>query len=127
VTATDAAEDPKPQLVPDPPPKKVFSVTKVLDEAEPKVDFFFEFYGEEYTLPARPDLVAASLLSSENSFGEGFERLMGQEQWARLIDQPEVFSPDALQAVMEAYKEHIGEDLGESRASTRSSKTTGKK
>lgn len=74
--------------------------------------FPFTFGGEDYTLPATVDIIAAAALEGGKLY-EGLHRLLGDEQWERLLASPSVLDTDRLKALMEAYAEHIGLSLGE--------------
>ena len=110
--------------VPDPDP--VFDLDKVIDEREPAKPFTFKFDGELYSLPARPDMLAAAALEGER-LDEGFRLLLGTDQYARIQASEKVFDDVALVAMMTAYEKHIGENLGESEASATSSRNTAKR
>lgn len=104
----------------------VFDLDRVIAEREVKPAFVFRFDGETYSLPARPDMRAAALFA-DAQLRQGFEVLLGSAQWERLVASEATFDDQAFTAMYEAYQAHIGEDLGESKASTRSSKSTAKK
>jgi hypothetical protein len=99
-----------------------FNLDAVVSEtgSEP---FDFTFGGEGYTLPAQVDLLAAASLEGGKLY-EGLHRLMGDDQWDRLLASKAVMDNDKLKALMEAYAAHVGLSLGESGASTGSSVST---
>lgn len=79
--------------------------------------FTFTFDGELYTLPPSVDFVAAAALASGDYYG-GLHRLLGEKQWSRLVASPQVFSQAQFNALLTAYRDHLGIALGESPAST---------
>lgn len=121
-----AANEPTqgPQLVPAEPP--AFDLDKIIAEREPKQPFRFVFGGDEYSLPPNPDLTAMALLTDPTTTRQGLAKLLGEEQWERLVSSEAILDVPALNALLEAYQDHVG-DLGESKASARSSKATAKK
>ena len=110
--------------VPDPDP--VFDLDACIAERAPARPFTFRFDGDLYTLPARPDMLAAAAMEGER-LDEGFRMLLGTEQYARIQASEKVFDDEALVAMMGAYTKHIGENLGESEASATSSRNTVKR
>lgn len=96
----------------------MFDLDAVANE-EGGIPFDFTFGGEKYQLPPRPDVLAASLMSVGNLYG-GLARLMGDEQWERILGSDAVMDEPKLAALLAAYKAHSGVDLGESVASTSS-------
>jgi hypothetical protein len=88
------------------------------------IPFEFTFGGEKFTLPATVDLLAAAALEGGKLY-DGLKRLLGDEQWERLLEVQKVLDTEHLKALMEAYAKHVGLSLGESGASTGSSSSTG--
>jgi len=82
-------------------------------EGEP---FYFTFDGDDYELPPQPDFRVATAASA-GRLEEMLERLLGEEQWERLAASPAPFTRDQLEALLEAYGEHLGIDMGNSAAS----------
>lgn len=101
---------------------KPFNLDAVVAEAtgEP---FRFVFGGDTYEMSPQPDIITARLLQT-GQLVAGFERLLGAEQWERLVAASEVLDMPRLVALFEAYADHLGIDLGESEASSSSSKST---
>lgn len=101
-----------------------FDLDAYVDEAEDKrPDFEFIFGGEKYTLPLKPDFFAILDLEHQN-FKSGLMRLLGGEQWARMVASDAVMDTGRLNALLEAYQKHLGVKPGESLASPASSKKT---
>ena len=84
--------------------------------AEP---FEFEFDGDVYTLPPDFDMRHASLFT-EGRVLDGLEAILGAEQWERLNASPKILSVNRVNDLLEAWCEHIGVEVGESPASSRS-------
>jgi hypothetical protein len=96
-----------------------FDLDAALAEREPRVPFEFVWGGETYSLPASPNLLAFSRLTSGVT-AEAYRALktiFGDDQYDRLEANPKVFDGPALAAFMEAYAEHADVDLGEASAS----------
>lgn len=89
-------------------------------EGEP---FTFTFGGEEYVLPAQPDMRVATAASA-GRLEEMLERMLGPDQWARLQASPAPFTSVQLDALLTAYGEHLGIDMGNSEASPSFYKST---
>lgn len=91
-------------------------------EQEP---FRFRFGGEEFELPASPDVRAVAAWSAaaadDSRFEDALRTLLGQAQWVRLVAVEDVFDMASFQALMEAYGEFTGAAMGESQASSPSS------
>jgi hypothetical protein len=88
-----------------------FDLDAVVSESEAK-PFEFTFGGEGYTLPAQVDLLAAASLEGGKLY-EGLRRLLGDDQWDRLLESKAVLDTPKLQALMEQYAKHVGLSLGE--------------
>lgn len=88
-----------------------FNLDAVVTESE-ATPFDFTFGGEGYTLPAQVDLLAAASLEGGKLY-EGLHRLMGDDQWERLLAAKAVLDTPRLKALMEAYAKHVGLSLGE--------------
>lgn len=116
----------KPTAVPDPEVVPDFDLDAVIAEREETPPFKFKFGGEWYTLPPRPDMVANTHLVA-GRLDEGFARLFGPSQWERIQKSDAVLDDLGLLQLFEAYQEHIGEDLGESKASPKRSRNTAKR
>lgn len=97
----------------------VYDLDAVIAESAPREPFRFKFGGEEYVLPASPDLRAFAALSAER-LDDGFRLMLGPDQWARLQACDAVFDQTAFEHLIVAYQEHVGADLGESGASATS-------
>jgi hypothetical protein len=82
-------------------------------EGEP---FTFTFGGDEYELPAQPD-VRAITAASAGRVEEMLERLLGADQWARLQASPALLTQEMFKGLLTAYGEHLGIDVGNLSAS----------
>jgi hypothetical protein len=91
-------------------------------EQEP---FRFRFGGEDFELPASPDVRAVAAWSAaakdESRFEDALKALLGADQWGRLVAVVDVFDMESFQALMGAYGEFTGAAVGESQASSPSS------
>jgi hypothetical protein len=65
------------------------------------------------------DLIAVDLIGKGDILA-GLRALMGDEQYQRLIDVPEVLSADAFQMLLTEWMAHVGVNPGEGQASTSS-------
>ena len=87
--------------------------------------FQFRLGDEVFALPAQMDQRVALLFSAADQDAgkaeQAFRMLLGDDQWERLLDVPEVLTLDMLVGLMAAYGEHVGASLGESPASPNSS------
>lgn len=99
----------------------MFNLDAVIAEETGK-PFTFQFAGEKYTLPPSLDAPAAVLLASGDGtqMAEGLKRLLGAEQWGRIVASDQVLTVPAIGALLEAYTAHTGATPGESSASSRS-------
>lgn len=88
-----------------------FDLDAIANESEGK-PFPFTFGGEDYTLPADVDLIAAAALEGGKLY-DGLRRLLGEDQWERINAATAVLDTDRLKALMEAYAAHVGLSLGE--------------
>jgi hypothetical protein len=88
-----------------------FNLDAVVSESE-ATPFDFTFGGEGYVLPAQVDLLAAASLEGGKLY-EGLHRLLGDDQWERLLAAKAVLDTERLKALMEAYAKHVGLSLGE--------------
>lgn len=96
-----------------------FDLDAVVAEGEGedhRESFGFTFGGEHYELPAHMDIVAAAALASGQPIG--LTKMLGDEQWNRLLASPAVLDQAKLEALMEAYGAHVGVSPGELAAST---------
>lgn len=93
-----------------------FDLDAVLREEDGE-PFHFRFGGEDYSLPAHPD-VRAGLAFDAGRAEEGLQLLLGPDQWARLKASPATLTEAGFVALMDAYQKHLGVGLGESQAST---------
>lgn len=116
----------KPTVVPDVQPEISFDLDRVIAERDVTPPFTFTFGGEVYSLPPRPDMIANTHLVA-GRLDEGFERLFGPSQWDRIQKSDAVLDDLGLLQLFEAYQEHMGEDLGESKASPKRSRNTAKR
>lgn len=91
-----------------------------LERDESREPFHFRFDGETYTLPPTLDLRAAALLQA-GELNECLRALLGPEQWRHLLDAQATFGFEHLNALLDAYAEHLGMELGNSPASLDSS------
>ncbi len=99
-----------------------FNLDAVVTESD-ATEFPFTFGGEDYTLPAQVDLVAAAAMEGGKLY-DGLHKLLGEAQWGRMLESSAVMDNVKLKALMEAYAAHIGVSLGESAGSTGSSSST---
>lgn len=99
-----------------------FNLDAVEVEASGK-PFVFTFGGEKYTIDAPPDVQGAAMLE-RGEVSAAMERLLGEEQWARIIASDEVLDGNRFAALFEAMGDHFGVDAGKSSGSSRSSKNT---
>lgn len=88
--------------------------------AEP---FTFRFDGQDYTLPPILDMRAAAHLQ-EGRLSDCLRTLLGPEQWRRLVEAQATFGFQHLNALLDKYAQHLGMDLGNLEASSRSSLPT---
>lgn len=114
--------------LPEPQPEgaDIVDVDAIMAERVEKPPYVFRFGGEIYNLPPRADFRAIAAMS-QGELDKAMRLLMGQSQWERLQDAEAVFTDETLKVVMDGYQAHMGEDLGESKASTRSSKNTARR
>lgn len=96
----------------------MFNLDAVANEAD-GIPFDFTFSGEKFQLPPQPDVIAASLFAQGN-FHAGLMRMLGPDQWERMLAADEVMTREKLGALLNAYRAHAGADMGESVASTSS-------
>ena len=99
-----------------------FDLDAVAREAEGE-PFSFTFGGEEYELPPQPDILGAAAATG-GRLDVLLRRLLGDDQWNRLLDSPATFTNEHLQALMDAYGAHLGIDMGNSQASPSFYKST---
>jgi hypothetical protein len=98
----------------------VFKLDSVENEAKAE-PFEFEFDGDIYTLPLDFDMRHAGLFTDGRVL-DGLAAILGPDQWERLDGSPKILSIKRVNELLEAWCEHIGVDLGESPASSRSSR-----
>jgi hypothetical protein len=96
----------------------VFKLDAIENEAKEEL-FTFTFDGETYTLPPDFDMRHAAMFTSGDILG-GLEAVLGPDQWDQLDSSPKILSIKRVNALLEAWCEHIGVELGESAASSRS-------
>lgn len=94
----------------------MFDLDAVTNEVE-GIPFDFTFGGEKYQLPPKVDFFAA-VAFAEGDRITGMRRLLGDEQWDRMVASDATFDETRLGALLEAYRAHLGVGLGESGAST---------
>ena len=104
-----------------------------LEVEQNNTPFGFKWGDEEFTIDAGGlDLRVAGLLR-RGDWGAAVEMLMGDEEWARLLDVKAVdadgkrlpFQLEHAIALVNGYSAHLGTTVGKSRASSRSSRRTG--
>lgn len=102
-----------------------FDLGKVIAEQARRKPFEFTIGPPtaKFSLPGRMDVRAIACLAA-GDLGEGLTILLGEHQWEALKAHPVLLDSDALGALFQAYLAHLGTDLGELAASTRSSKST---
>lgn len=101
---------------------EVFNLDALQNDANQE-PFRFTHGGEEYTLPANPDLLAGVAFQRGDAEG-GLRRLLGGDQWARITASDAVLDTGKFVKLMAAYEAHIGATAGELAASSNSSKST---
>lgn len=106
--------------------ENIVDIDAIMAERDEKPPYVFTFGGEVYSLPARIDIRAVAAMS-RGDLDVSMRLLLGQAQWERLQASESVFNDETLTVVMDKYQEHMGEALGESKASTKSSRSTAKK
>jgi hypothetical protein len=84
----------------------VFDVDALIAEAERR-PFRWRWGGEVWTFPATMDISVVQLVDDRKAL-EAVEKLMGPEQWARLVDMPEIIGAVDLKAVLDRYIERQG-------------------
>jgi hypothetical protein len=93
----------------------------IANDGEP---YRFKFGGEDYEMPPDIDLTSIALLDSGDP-ERALERLLGEEQWQRMVESPAAFGIRQLKALLQGYSQHLGMDsLGGSLASPGSSHNT---
>lgn len=100
-----------------------FDLDAVIAERDAKEPFAFTFDGAEYTMPNDVDVRVIDLLM-EGELAGALELLLGDEQWSAIVASPKTLGTAALGDLVTAYFTHVGVDMGESSASTRSFKST---
>lgn len=96
----------------------VFDLDAIKTDNVEQGPFRFRFGGDEYEMPGTIDLLGTAALT-EGKLAQGFARLLGDEQWSRMLASKAVLTADAAKALMDAYAAHLGlGDAGESLAST---------
>lgn len=100
----------------------VFDLDAVAAESEAE-PFPFKFGGDVYELPAHIDL-RASVAWAEGHILDAFTLLLGEDQWQQIQDSDAVLDDNQFLALMDAYQKHLGLRAGESKASSRSSRST---
>lgn len=93
------------------------AVTAEASEPEP---FYWSFGGKDFVLPAKPDIRAFALLTKPERIFDGLRILFGREQWEQVIESDDVLDDERFAQLLHDYTAHIGVDLGEWSASTRS-------
>ena len=99
-----------------------FDLDAVVREVEGE-PFAFTFGGEEYVLPAQPDILGAAAATG-GRLDVLLRRLLGDEQWDRMLASPATFTNEHLETLMDAYGAHLGIDMGNSQASPSFYKST---
>lgn len=84
----------------------VFDVDALIAEAERR-PFRWRWGGEVWTFPATMDISVVQLVDDRKAL-EAVEKLMGPEQWGRLVDMPEIIGAVDLKAVLDRYIERQG-------------------
>lgn len=88
-----------------------FDLDAVANEAT-AAPFEFTFGGGAFTLPPAIDVLAVAAIEQGRLY-EGLHRLLGDEQWERMVASEAVFDESKLVALLDAYGKHIGISLGE--------------
>jgi hypothetical protein len=103
---------------------KVFDLD-ALEFVETTEPFVFKFGGEEFTIAAHYD-PRIFRLARNGDLSSALERMIGKEQFDRLdqIDQP--FDERHMDAVFNAWATHDVTTVGDAKASSSSSKSTGR-
>lgn len=98
-----------------------FDLDAVVAEAEPRAPWTFTFGGEEYAMPGTPDAIAFLMLTKDETAADGFARLLGPDQWARMKASPSLLDGPAFRKLIDAYVSAAGNTtVGESSASATS-------
>lgn len=105
----------------------VFDLDKLIAERQPKrrrKQFQFKFGGDTYSLQGELDTLALNALGGPHG-NEGLRKLLGPEQYDRILASEAVMTDATLQELFSAYAKHLGGvELGESDASPRRSTRT---
>lgn len=83
--------------------------------------FRFQFGGESYEIPYEVDTGALACVADPAHLYQGMQRLLGDEQWQRVLDSKTVLTRNRLKILLDAYMAHVGSGVGESSASSVSS------
>jgi hypothetical protein len=99
-----------------------------LDDIAASVDepFTFVFGGEEFELPADPDVVVWEMLST-NRLQAFLMATLGDDAYARMADIPAdvaTMTRERLAALLEAYQKHLGIEAPKSSGPNRSYRRT---
>lgn len=103
----------------------VFDLDALAREAN-QVPFEFRFGGEVYTCPGELDIRVVSALGAGDLEG-ALQRMLGDDQWQRMLASPQVLTAPMLLGVLREYSEHSGVELPNLSASTGSSGSTARR
>lgn len=84
----------------------VFDVDALIAERDQR-PFRWRWAGEVWEFPAAMDIRVVQLVDDRQTL-EAIEMLMGPEQWARLVELPEIIDIVTLKAVVDRYIEKQG-------------------
>lgn len=100
----------------------ILDLDALVNEAK-GVPFQFKFGGDVYDLGSHMDVRAATLMAKGEVDG-AMRILMGDEQWQRMMDSPQLLTVEAFIAIFNGFAAHSGVDLPNSSASASSSSST---
>lgn len=96
------------------------------DARDRKPPFLFRFGGEDYELPGNPSILAVMDIES-GRLEAGLRKLLGPEQFARMVATDAVMDEPRLTALLVRWQRHLGLAPGNSKASPGSSRTTARR
>lgn len=100
----------------------ILDLDALVNEAK-GVPFRFKFGGDVYDLGSHMDVRAATLMT-KGDIDAAMRILMGNEQWQRMMDSPQLLTAEAFVAIFNGFAAHSGVDLPNSSDSASSSPST---
>lgn len=100
----------------------ILDLDALINEAK-GTPFQFKFGGDVYNLGTHMDVRAATLMA-KGDIDRAMRILMGDEQWQRMMDSPQLLTAEAFVAIFNRFAAHSGVDLPNSSASASSSSST---